>query len=454
MTYKYTHINLTEEFISFIKDHQLLQPEELVLLAVSGGVDSVVMSSLFHEAKLHFAIAHCNFGLREQESEEDEAFVHTLAQQYQVKFYTTRFDTKAYAKANKLSTQMAARELRYTWFEKLCNTHQINKLATAHHANDCLETILFNLTKGTSIAGLHGILPKQKKIIRPLLFASKEGLLQYAQAKGLSWREDSSNRQEDYARNLIRHQVIPSLKSINPNLESTTNVTIDRLSQVEKFFNEQLKNLREEIFFQQEGIYYITIQKIKEKPWASVVLWELLKPFGFNFLQIKSLLHSSVQIGKSVYTNNYQLYVDRTTWMLTAREQTIMPSEYIISEKIKNVNFLDQNLQLQVILREVYQIIHNNQVAALDLEKLQFPLTIRPWQTGDFFYPLGMLKRKKLSDFLIDQKVPLPLKQKVYVLESKGQIAWVIGYRIDDRFKVKEMTRQVYELQLTSSSKS
>jgi len=184
------------------------------------------------------------------------------------------------------------------------------------------------------------------------------------------------------------------------------------------------------------------------------VLWELLKPFGFNFLQIKSLLHPSVQIGKSVYTNNYQLYVDRTTWMLTAREQTIMPSEHIISEKIKNVNFLDQNLQLQVILREDYQIIHNNQVAALDLEKLQFPLTIRPWQTGDFFYPLGMLKRKKLSDFLIDQKVPLPLKQKVYVLESKGQIAWIIGYRIDDRFKVKEMTRQVYELQLTSSSKS
>ncbi|MHB9148153.1 MAG: tRNA lysidine(34) synthetase TilS, partial [Candidatus Amoebophilus sp.] len=329
MTYKYKHINLTEGFISFINDHQLLQAEEPVLLAVSGGVDSVVMCSLFHEARLHFAIAHCNFGLRGQESEGDEAFVHTLAQQYQVEFFTKRFDTKTYAKTNKLSTQMAARELRYAWFKELCNTHQINKLATAHHANDCLETILFNLTKGTSIAGLHGILPKQKNLIRPLLFASKESLLQYAQAKGLSWREDSSNRQEDYARNLIRHQVIPSLKLINPNLESTTNLTIDRLSQVEKLFNEQLGNIRKEIFFQQEGIYYITIQKIKEKPWAAVVLWELLKTFGFNFLQIKSLLHPSVQTGKSVYADNYQLYVDRTTWMLTDCKQTTVTNEHI-----------------------------------------------------------------------------------------------------------------------------
>ena len=448
MTYKYKHINLTEGFISFINDHQLLQSEEPVLLAVSGGIDSVVMSSLFHEAKLNFAIAHCNFGLRGQESEEDETFVRSIAQQYQVAFYTKRFDTKAYAKANKLSTQMAARELRYAWFEELCNTHSINQLATAHHANDCLETILFNLTKGTGIAGLHGILPKQNNLIRPLLFASKENLLQYAQARGLNWREDSSNKQDDYARNLIRHQVIPSLKLINPNLESTTNVTIDRLSQVEKLFNEQLKNLKEEIFFQQEGIYYIIIQKIKEKPWASVVLWELLKPFGFNFLQIKSLLHPSVQTGKSVYTDNYQLYVDRTTWMLTSRKQTIMPSEHIISEEIKNVSFVRQTLQLQTTLRKDYQIIHNNQTAALDLEKLQFPLTIRPWQTGDSFYPLGMLKRKKISDFLIDQKVPLLLKQKVYVLESKGQIAWVIGYRIDNRFKITEATKQVYELKL------
>jgi tRNA(Ile)-lysidine synthase len=452
VTYKYTHINLTEGFISFIKGHQLIQPAESILLAVSGGVDSVVMSSLFYEAELPFAIAHCNFGLRGQESEEDEEFVRALAQQYKVKFYTTHFDTKAYAKANKLSTQMAARELRYTWFKELCNAYQINKLATAHHANDCLETILFNLTKGTSIAGLHGILPQQEKLIRPLLFASKESLLHYAQAKGLSWREDSSNIQDDYARNLIRHQVIPSLKLINPNLENTTNVTIDRLSQIEKLFNEQLESLRDELFSQQEDICYIAIQKIKQKTWAPVMLWEMLKPFGFNFLQIKSLLHPSVQTGKCIYTNDYQLYVDRTTWILSARKNSIMPSEHIVNEKIKDVNFLDQRLRLQVMLKEKYKITHNSQVAALDLEKLQFPLTIRPWQAGDFFYPLGMLQRKKISDFLIDQKVPLLLKQKVYVLESAGQIAWVIGYRIDDRFKVKEITKQVYELQLTLSN--
>jgi tRNA(Ile)-lysidine synthase len=448
VTHKYKNINLTEVFISFIKDNQLIQADEQVLLAVSGGVDSVVMSSLFHQAKLNFAIAHCNFGLRGQESEKDEAFVRALAQKYQVAFYTIGFDTKAYAKDNKLSTQMAARELRYAWFRDLCNTYQIHKLATAHHANDCLETILFNLTKGTSIAGLHGILPKQNNLIRPLLFASKENLLQYAKARGLRWREDSSNRDDDYARNLIRNQVIPSLKLINPNLESTTNITIEKLSQVEGLFNERLESLRKKIFYQQEDIYYITIQKIKEKPWAAVALYELLKPFGFNFQQIKSLLRSSTQIGKSVYTSNYQLYVDRATWMLTTREQTIVPIENIISEEIKNVNLLRKTLQLQITPRKNYQIIHNNQVAALDLDKLQFPLTIRPWQTGDSFSPLGMLKRKKISDFLIDQKVPLLHKQKVYVLESKGQIAWIIGYRIDNRFKITETTKQVYELKL------
>jgi tRNA(Ile)-lysidine synthase len=448
VTYKYKYIHLRDRFLSFIKEHQLIQQGENILLAVSGGVDSVAMSHLFYEAKLNFTIAHCNFCLRGKDSDADEVFVEALAQQYGVNFYTKHFDTQAYAQYHQISIQMAARALRYNWFNELCKTYQLDKLATAHHATDAVETVLFNLTKGTGIAGLHGILPKQGNLIRPLLFCSKEDLLQYAKLHQLSWREDISNTKDEYARNLIRNKVLPTLKLVNPKLEATTLTTTERINQVELFFNEQLVNLRDDILYEKDNIYHLNLEKIKNKPWAAVVLWELLKPFGFNFLQIKDLLHPSVQSGKSIYSDAYQVYVDRNMWMVSNRNPSLIPTAHTITSEIRNITLPTYKLQIQIITKESYQIVADNQVAGIDLAKLKFPLFIRKWQVGDSFHPLGMQKRKKLSDFLIDLKVPILHKQKVFVLTSENEIVWVIGYRLDDRFKISESTEQIYEITL------
>lgn len=448
MTYKYTHINLTDGFVNFIKDHHLFQPQETTLLAVSGGVDSVVMTDLFYQANLPFAMAHCNFGLRGADSDGDETWVRKLAQQYGVQVYVKRFATQDYAQAHQLSIQMTARELRYRWFEELGDTHHLSKIATAHHANDMVETLLFNLTKGTGLAGLHGIVAKQGRLIRPLLFATKESILAYAQDHNLTWREDSSNAQDDYARNLIRHQIIPTLKSINPQLEATTHVTVARLSQIEAFVREQLDSLWEKITRQQDGITELAIQAIKTKPWAPAILWEMLKPFGFNFLQITSLLESSSTSGKMIESATHQIYVDRTTWMLRERQQPARPLACVIEPETTHISLPAYSLQMQTIPSNQYKLVADCQVAVLDLAKLQFPLVVRTWQPGDFFYPLGMQKRKKLSDFLIDCKVPALVKEKVMVLVSGQDIVWVIGYRIDDRFKVIETTEQVCEFRL------
>ena len=455
MYYKYKHINLIGNFKEFIKEQELLLPGDNILLAVSGGVDSVVMSSLFYQANLNFSIAHCNFGLREKASDADEAFVRSLAKKYQVPFYTKRFETKNYAEENKLSIQMAARDLRYQWFQEICNQYLIDKLATAHHTNDCIETLLFNITKGTSLAGLHGILPKQGNIIRPILFTDKESVLMYAKKNALKWREDISNTKNDYARNLIRNAVIPVLKQINQNLEITTNATIERLSQSEKFFQEHLAFLRQEISYQKDKITYFNLEKIKNKPWISVVIWEMVKYFGFNFTQIKHLLQQPTQSGKVIYSSTHQIYVDRSYWMLSNRTEIVDSNKnHQISTNTRTIVLSEESMVCtQIIPKEKYQITNNKNLAALDLDKLQFPLTIRRWKTGDSFYPLGMEKRKKLSDFFIDLKISLFMKQKIWVLVSNdGVIAWVVGHRIDNRFKITLNTHTVYEMQLNTTS--
>jgi tRNA(Ile)-lysidine synthase len=450
--HKDKHTNLLNDFLAFIHQHRLLESNGTTLLAVSGGVDSVVMANLFYRAQLKFAIAHCNFGLRGDASNKDEQFVGQLAQHYQVACYTKNFDTLTYAQQHGLSIQMAARQLRYQWFEELCNQHQLPQIATAHHHNDVLETLLLNLTKGTGIAGLHGILPRKGKLIRPLLFADKSSLLAYAQSENLAWQEDASNAEDTYARNLIRNQVIPILTSINPNLSNTSQLTVERLAQVDLLFQEQLAEIKEEIFFTEGQTYKINPMPIQHKPWATAIIWELLKPFGFNFPQIKQLLSSPLQSGKKIVSTKYQLYVDRQQWMIIPHLPSY-PSNYsILNQTCETLQTPHYTLQISIIPREKYQIPSKNQVAALDLTSLEFPLTIRKWQPGDFFYPLGMQKRKKISDFLVDAKVPRPYKEQVEVLVSGNKIAWVIGYRIDERFKIKASTQEVYEIGLLHNS--
>ncbi len=439
---------MLKTFLAFVLQKKLLPQKGPTLLAVSGGVDSVVMSALFHRAKLSFAIAHCNFGLRGAASDQDEAWVRALAQQYKVSFYVHTFDTRAYAQAQGVSIQMAARALRYAWFQELCEEHGFEKVATAHHSNDSLETVLLHLTKGTGIAGLHGILPTQGRYIRPLLFASKAEIVNYAHTEGLAWHEDSSNQQDHYQRNLVRNQVVPQLKKLNTNLEATFRSTLERLGQVEAMFNEQAATICQRICRQQGKDYYIAIHAIQDKPWAPVVAWELLKPFRFSFIQTSNLLAREHSSGTMVETTSHRLCVDRRHWIITPRTDLNSPSHYIIHTTTKSLTMPLHELQCAHIPKAQYEIVAHKEVAALNGAQLKFPLVIRKWQPGDTFYPLGMQQRKKLSDFLIDNKVPVPSKAQVWVVTSDGQIVWVMGYRIDDRFKVATSTQQVYEMRL------
>jgi len=423
------------------------------LLAVSGGVDSVVMSTLFHQAKLKFAMAHCNFGLRDVASDLDEAWVRALAQQYKVNFYTRSFDIPTYTHTQGVSIQMAARTLRYTWFQELCTQYGFEKVATAHHTNDSLETVLLHLTKGTGIAGLHGILPAQGKYIRPLLFANKANILRYAQKEGLSWREDKSNHQDNYQRNLIRNQVVPWLKKLNPSLETTFQLTLERLSQVESIFNEQVATICQQICHYQGKDCYMAIHAIQDKPWATVVAWELLKSFGFNFIQISNLLAQKHHSGTMVETASHRLYVDRAHWIVTPCTEPDA-SLYTIDTTTASLSVPPHVLQCIHIPRACHTIVTSKKVAALDSAQLRFPLVVRKWQPGDVFYPLGMQHQKKLSDFLIDNKVPVPLKKQVWVVTSSDTIVWVVGHRIDDRFKITASTQQVYEIRVKTSSEN
>lgn len=436
-------------FQSFILTHQLLRAPEPTLLAVSGGIDSVVMAHLFHQTKYPFAIAHCNFGLRGVASDQDEGWVRDLAQKYQVDFYAQTFDTSAHARSKGISIQMAARELRYAWFEKLCANHGFEQVATAHHSNDSLETALLNLTKGTGIAGLKGMAAAQGRYIRPLLFASKADIIAYAKAEGLSWQEDSSNAKDDYQRNLLRNQVIPQLKKINPNLEATFRSTTARLKQVSSLLDEQVATLRQQLCNQQGDNYHIAVKSMQGKSWAGVVLWELLKPFGFQFSVIQGLLAHNTATGTHIQSPSHYLYVDRGQWIITPKAPSNGSPVYTLETTTAQLDLPHYTIQCSKMSRSQYQLKADQSVAALDQAQLHFPLTVRRWQPGDFFYPLGMQQRKKLSDFLIDNKVPRPLKTRVWVVASQNEIVWVIGHQIDDRFKITDRTEQVYELRLS-----
>ncbi|XWN35012.1 MAG: tRNA lysidine(34) synthetase TilS [Roseivirga sp.] len=441
---------LITAFLAFVHKQQLLPQQGATLLAVSGGVDSVVMSTLFHQAQLPFAIAHCNFGLRGAASDQDEAWVRALAQQYEVCFYTRSFDVATYAQENGVSVQMAARTLRYAWFEALCKEHGFEKVATAHHHNDRLETVLLNLTKGTGIAGLHGILPVQGRCIRPLVFAHKEEILAYAQAQKLTWREDSSNAKDTYQRNLIRNQVVPILKQINPNLEATSSLTVERLHQTEAIFDEQVTAVGRQILRQQGDVHYVAIHEVQDKVWAPVVLHALLQPWGFNFIQLKALLAHKHASGTMIQSASHQLHVDRDQWIITPCTQPASAT-YSIDEATQLLSVPSYVLQCACVPRSQYSLVADKAIAALDQASLRFPLAVRPWQPGDAFYPLGMQHRKKVSDFLIDSKVPVPMKAQVLVVTSAHQIVWVVGHRIDDRFKLTDSTQQVYELRLKTA---
>lgn len=441
---------MLKQFQEYTKSQQLFSKQDSILLTISGGVDSCVLLDLFAQIDISVVIAHCNFCLRGEESSKDEEFVKKLAQKHQIKIHTKHFDTQKESEQKNISIQMAARDLRYQWFSSLCKTHNYTYIATAHHQNDVLETVLFNLSKGTGIAGLHGILPKVGKIIRPILFATKSEILNYAKKHTLNWRQDASNQENKYSRNLIRNEVVPLLKKINPNLEKTFEQNVERFAAVEAIFKQEIQRFIQKNVVKKGSKLILAIEALDKKQAPLMYLYEFIKEYGFNYSQAKKIIKSfENQTGKLFYSTDYQLVRERKELVLLPLESRDLEYKKI-EENTKRIKIQKYNLKCESFSKsEDFKFSTEQSLVHLDKDKLDFPLSLRTWQKGDAFFPLGMKgKKKKVSDFLINQKVPLHLKKEVGVLCSGAQIVWVIGYRLDERFKITTKTKNIFSLSL------
>lgn len=435
---------MTIAFQNHINQNLSFLHKSKLLIAISGGLDSVALTHLCHEAKLHLSLAHCNFNLRGDESNEDEAFVLQLAEDLDLEVFIESFDTEIYAKEHKLSTQMAARELRYDWFSLLAQQLGFDYILTAHHADDTFETLLINLTRGTGLDGLTGIPEVNFNIVRPLLPFSREQIESYAKENKLKWREDSSNSSNKYLRNQLRHEVIPVLKSMNPQVLQNVSNTIEHLQHSQQIIDDAIVRIQKKVVTIECDVIKLHVKKLQKLSNPKVYLYELLKDFSFtNWDDVADLL--SAQSGKQVFSETHRLLKDRTHLLLTERKLQETPETISISESDKSVDTPFGSL----FFDEADAIFgKNNKHIFVDKALLKYPLALRKWEEGDFFYPLGMKGKKKLSKYFKDEKLSLIDKENVCVLCSNDEIVWVIGLRADERFKVSECTKQILKIEL------
>jgi tRNA(Ile)-lysidine synthase len=480
---------LQTRFTNFLREERLWHTGDRWLLAVSGGLDSVVLAHLCVQAGIEGPIVHCNFQLRGAESERDEAFVRALAERYDRAFHVARFDTAAYATAHKVSIQVAARELRYTWFRQLLGAADAEALApaaaqraprlaaiaTAHHLDDNIETMLMNLFKGTGATGLRGMLPFQEQIVRPLLFASREDIEAYATAEGLPHVEDSSNAGDTYTRNFVRHKVLPLLEERFPDVRGNLAANLARFRDLEDLYRQAVTRHLEDLLEPgRGGEWRVAVAKLEKVRPLETILFELLKPFGFTPAQAGeaiALLHTTS--GHFVASATHRVIRDRRFLVICAPTDPAV-SQVAVEEGQTQVTFPGGTISIAV---EPAPVSGNAEgtaaanaraasghaapprlaarpaepLALLDAARVTFPLLLRRWKAGDYFYPLGMAKKKKLARFFIDNKLSLADKEKVWVLESGGRILWVVGHRIDDRCKVTAATSRVLRLEWTPS---
>ena len=435
---------MLEEFLKFSQRQKLFTRNQKVLIGVSGGIDSVVLCELFHQANVSFGIAHCNFHLRGGESDADELFVSTLAMKYNAPFFRNDFETESYAQEKGISIQMAARELRYNWFENLRRAKGYDYIAIGNQLNDDIETVIINLTRGTGLRGVTGIPVKNRNVIRPMLFASRTRIAEFAKENEIQWREDSSNQSDKYFRNDIRNNVIPLLKKYNPSLEATFSENIERFNQVQDLLDQQVAKAIDACITRKGNTTELSIEKIKQFKPVKLFLREILLPFSFNANHVENIMTLLEGVpGKQFFSDTHCITIDRNTIFI----------EPIVNDKLENntlVNSdstsIEQPLHLNFEKRAIedFELSKDSKIAQLDFDKLEFPLVLRKWQPGDSFYPLGMENRKKLSDFFVDMKLPLNKKQETYVLISGEDIVWIVGHRIDNRYSLTEKTQKVY----------
>ena len=426
----------------FITEKSLFIREDKLILGISGGADSVCLMHVFLELGYSFELAHCNFNLRGEESDADEYFVKDLAKEHQLKIHVKQFDTLVYAAENKISTQMAARDLRYAWFEKLRIKSNAKYLAIAHHANDDVETFFINLVRGSGLKGFLGIKEKNNAIVRPLLSVSRLEIEQYLKDRGLVFREDSSNASVKYLRNKIRHELIPLLAQMNPSIQQTVKDEMRILEGVAQIYASKVEEVRKDLTQEKNGIVQLEISALLALNPLHSYLYELLSAYGFYAVEAISKALQG-QSGKQFFSSTHQLVVDRENIFIS-----LLNKENEVFEITEKTISLVHPLEINFKVMADKTIIYDNNIAQLDVEKLKFPLTLRKWKEGDKFMPLGMKKFKKLSDFFIDSKFSIIDKQEQWLLCSGVDIVWVLGCRIDERYKLESNTKKVYIAQL------
>ena len=438
------------ENLSFLNGKKLL-------IAISGGIDSVVLTQLFYKLNFSISLAHCNFSLRGKESNKDEQFVKDLGDKLQIPTFTIKFETDKYATEKGISTQMAARDLRYSWFQEIIKENNIDFVLTAHQKDDVIETFLINLTRGTGLDGLTGIPEINGNIVRPMLPFTRNNILVYATKKKFEWREDSSNSSIKYVRNKIRIKVVPVLKELNPSLLDTFQNTLENLKGSQQIIKDRIENIKQKVIRIHNNEFHFNVSELKKLSNPKIYLFELLNEYGFTeWDDITNLLDA--QSGKQVFSKTHRLLKNRGTLILSdfnaeiAENSTFQISENTLEIKepipLKfetiTIPFDTKNNQNKILEALIFD---DNTTISIDFNKIKFPLIIRKWQKGDYFYPIGLNGKKKLSKYFKDEKFSLLEKENSWLLCSENEIVWVIGKRLDDRFKVTKYSSKILKIQ-------
>ncbi len=412
--------------------------KDKIILAISAGPDSVCLFHIFRFLGVNMEFAHCNFKLRDNHSDEDEDFIKKLANEHNIKFHIKSFETASYAKKNNISIQMAARQLRYNWFKTLLINRNANYIATAHHKDDSIETFFINLIRGCGVRGLVGI-KQTDKVIRPFLCIEKIQIINFLHKNKFNYREDITNSSLKYLRNKIRIQLIPLLQNLNPSIKANIFNEMKILENTRIVFSDYINQIRQKIVIQKSNDFYINILSLNKLSPLKIYLFELLRPFGF--MKVEDIISSlNGQSGKIFYSRTHKLIIDRNNIIITKNQGTTS-TQYILDE---NINFKNENFSIKFSVSKKIDFSLNKDIAELDYSKIKFPLKLRKWRFGDSFIPLGMKNHKKISDFFIDEKFSLIQKEKQWILCDKKNIIWIIGCRIDDRYKVTPKTKKLY----------
>lgn len=453
-----SHIDLETDFLEKVEAFNLLPPKQKLLLAVSGGLDSVALCELCHRAGFTFEIAHCNFQLRGEESERDENFVVALGEKYKVAVHVRRFDTNEYAASNKISVQEAARDLRYAFFDEIIRAQADDKkrssllLLTAHHADDNAETVLMNFCRGTGLKGLTGIPLSAGYIRRPLLFFSRQQLMNYVTANSLEYVDDSSNFSEKYTRNYFRHSILPALAKAYPSVKTNLLDNIGRFTSINQLYELSVWHIRKKLCRTNGNEIHIPIKQLLSYN-NSALIFEIISPFGFNEKQVSELYKLAESgSGKFILSpdGKYRIIHHRHWFIITPVHDQIVQT-YLVEDGTKEIIAGARKFVFSGITGNQLPKTNSKEVVYIDVKLLKYPLLLRKWKQGDYFYPLGMKKKKKLARFFIDQKLSTSEKENTWVLESGQRIIWVVGLRMDERFKVTDATKNMLCITSTPS---